>query len=130
MIKEDYISFETAKLLKDKGFEQHNPDVEMHYRENGEYSDVVGDEVYQIDSMYSAPTHQMAMKWLREEHGIIITIDFDEYELTSDNKKVGYGYNIQKVETPTKYFTISTMVYDSYEESVEAAIEYTLKKLL
>ena len=54
----------------------------------------------------------------------------DEYELTSDNKKVGYGYNIQKVETPTKYFTISTMVYDTYEETCESSIKYCLENLI
>ena len=33
MITEDYVSFETAKLLKEKGFDE---DIDLWYDENGE----------------------------------------------------------------------------------------------
>lgn len=150
-ITEDYVSFETAKLLKQKGFSENTickyadtggitEQWYDNYRERLLHFDY--DEGYLIEPQepkeqyeiigdtISAPTLQMTMKWLREVHGIIITIDFDEYELTSDNKKVGYGWNIQKVEIPTEYFKISTMAYDTYEEAVEAAIKHCLTNLI
>lgn len=127
MITEDYVSFEVAKLLQEKGF---NGEWHKHYWGYLTGKEFLTEGSFSPEYDCPAPTLQMAMKWLREVHGIIITIDFDEYELTSENKKVGYGYNIQKVETPTKYFTISTMVYDTYEEATEAAIKYCLENLI
>lgn len=94
------------------------------------YTKDFNDDSWQDCDAYYIPTQSQVMKWLREVHGIIITIDFDEYELTSDNKKVGYGWNIQKIETPTKYFRISTMAYDTYEEACDAAIEYVLENII
>ena len=129
MITEDYVSFKVAKLLKEKGF-----DVPTHTFYNPKKSHLLKFDPCLINRnagvQVSAPTHQMVMKWLREVHKIIITIDFDKYELTSDNKKVGYGWNIQKIENPTEYFKISIMVYDTYEETCEEAIKYCLENLV
>lgn len=131
-MEEDFVNFEIAKLLKERGF---NEICLRTYYDDGEMSRIYDEDegVYNenlLPSIIAAPTHQMAMKWLREEYGIIITIDFDEYELTSDNKKVGYGWNIQKIENPTEYFKISTMAYDTYEEAIEASIKFCLKNLI
>ena len=52
MITEDYCSFEVAKLLKEKGFDYKGFD----------YIDFEGEVIRQ-----DRPTHQMAMKWLREK---------------------------------------------------------------
>jgi hypothetical protein len=138
-MKEDYVSFEVAKLLKEKGF-----DVSIHsvwidhsklvncpaaiaIYQSAENWNTLGDEL--DDIYFSAPTHQMAMAWLREK-GIIITMDYDEYELISDNKKVGYRWGIQKTEKPTEYLKISIHVFDNYEEAVEDAIKYCLTNLV
>jgi hypothetical protein len=56
-ITEDYVSFEIAKLLKEKGFDE------------------------KVISFYppgdiQRPTLQMAMKWLREVHNINLNIIF------------------------------------------------------
>ena len=120
-ITEDYVSFEVAKLLKEKGFDWECR-TRKYYPEP-EYDAESPNGVY-------APTHQMALKWLREVHKIIITIDFDEYELESQGTKVGYGYNLQLESNPREFAKISEMVYDSYEETVEAAIKYCLENLI
>ena len=134
-MKEDYISLEIAKLLKEKGFDE---PCDFLYDEgelkwffhlfictgiltNSELS----------DEIISAPTLQMAMKYLREKHNIIITLDYDEYELAdSDEKQVGYGFNIQMADKPTEIFEISNCVFDTYEESCEAAILECLTNLI
>lgn len=122
---EDYVSFETAKLLKEKGFEQ-----ECHTAYfNGKLVDYTmfgfclgGDFVY-------APTLQMAMKWLREEHNKIIVpgISLDDRS-TISHYIVGIWYVPKNnggsfcYASPTPYNG-----YPSFEEACEAAIKYALK---
>ena len=95
MITEDYVSFEVAKLLKEKGFdgpcyevwESHNDSqtlvgapwfVEGETVVNRESVDAAAKQYadeYSIDNKvegYLAPTLQMAMKWFREVHNIYI----------------------------------------------------------
>jgi hypothetical protein len=72
MIKEDYVSFETAKLLKEKGFDE---DIARVVNEEDEI-DYLGSSqpslAYLYHTWYKCPTLQMAMKWLRKEKGIAI----------------------------------------------------------
>ena len=107
MITEDYVSFETAKLLKEKGFdgpcykvwESHGDSqtlvgapyfVEGETVVNRESVDAAAKQYayeYSLNNNiegYLAPTIQMVMKWLREKHNIVIAIDYD-YEFTSDS---------------------------------------------
>jgi len=135
MIKESYVSFETARLLKEKGFPQHITSHTYFVGDDKKRGCVVGEfighpsietDIHLID----APTQQMALQWLREK-GIIITMDYDEYELAdSDEKQVGYGWGIQKTEKPTEYLKISIHVFDNYKEAVEDAIKYCLTNLV
>jgi len=79
----------------------------------------------------SCPTHQMVLKWLREVHRFIVTIDYDRYPVSNEeNDIVGYGYNIQTKDNPEDYYRISESVYNSYEEAIEAAIKYCLENLI
>ena len=80
MITEDYVSFKTAKLLKEKGFDstcecfydtEHN-DI---YIVNG-WTNTSNSQLEEREFLcYSAPTLQMAMKWLREVHKIHISVE-------------------------------------------------------
>ena len=79
MITEDYVSFETAKLLKEKGFDSA---CKVWYSEytsqfGGEkYTSIEFDNHNKFNENYKficyAPTLQMVMKWLREVHNQII----------------------------------------------------------
>ena len=79
MITEDYVSFETAKLLKEKGFDETcrafwkvwdnhtticdcSPSHLFEYCHNSMLEQYNDDEELNI----ACPTLQMAMKWLRE----------------------------------------------------------------
>ena len=78
MITEDYVSFETAKLLKEKGFneickyEYSVPNVDKGYVLQRFFKPIKNSEL--IDDAYTAPTLGMAMKWLRELKRCIIVI--------------------------------------------------------
>ena len=120
MITEDYVSFETAKLLKEKGFDsgacKNSP--YYAYNANGQFSGP------SWDTEYPAPTLQMAMKWLREMHNISVEplVDFgsgDRYWWTAD---VGYIKKDGLID--------ELCGYNSYEEACEAAIKYCLEKLI
>ena len=130
-ITEDYVSFEIAKLLKEKGFDEY---CWCWYEEDGylrESNDDFGvqsnsDHVVDDDEFNcSAPTPQMAMKWLMEVHKIFI-----EISVSIDlNGKYHYRYFILNKEC--KYvIDIEDQMFDTYEEACEAAIKYCLENLI
>ena len=132
MITEDYVSFETAKLLKEKGFDEGCRAFYVKSKECRielfpvERSHNYNDNVY---PRTSAPTLQMAMKWLREVHNLFI---FISTWLKHKNGTVQYYYEIRNLndedfETIANY-TIAE--FDSYEKICEAAIKYCLENLI
>lgn len=129
-VTEDYVSFETALLLKKKGFEQVG--CQKQYNTLGDLC---------VGYCYGpvAPTLQMAMKWLRKVHNLclfVIPATIDETFRTgyalypqcdskwewcaskNDRSKATFGVDINK-----KYC-------DSYEQACEAAIKYCLENLI
>ena len=133
MITEDYVSFETAKLLKEKGFDEavrfeyHNvinkntkPTFHRHLRNfNGsEYSGL-------HSQWYSAPTLQMAMKWLREVHSKSIEVKSQGLKST----EIGWITEIYNLENQDEEYH-NPFTKTSYEEACEAAIKYCLENLI
>ena len=123
MITEDYISFETAKLLKEKGFEC----ATLHY-----YYDKDGDllfSAWRVDvgkNEFVAPTLQMAMKWLRDTFHLEIYPFHDAIQENND-----WWYRIERHSKGcglTEHE--SDIIYKTYEESCEAAIKYCLENLV
>lgn len=123
-ITEDYVSYEIAKLLKEKGF-----DGRCHMS-IGKYKqeEVLAKGTEWDDSFILCPTLQMAMKWLREEHDICI------YCYPSSLEKYGKwesGACWIKDNVSVIFNNCSHSLYaESYEEAVEAALNYVLKNLI
>ena len=126
MIQEAYVSPEVAKLLKGKGF---NVPVWTRY-DDGEDKEVIFGDRYDWNNspmgQISAPTQQMAMAWLREVHGIFIVIDNDDLDF---NWQCYDLINRDDALDP-KVLSDSYAGYKTYEEAVEAALKYTLEKLI
>lgn len=136
-ITEDYCSLETAKLLKKKGF---NETCEYIYEAPNVDKDCVlecmrptrwllkpikNSEL--IDDVYTAPTLQMAMKWLREAHHCVI--DITPLTFHCDGIVSKWGYCIwadDNIEVDEE----SSPELESYEEACEAAIKYCLENLI
>lgn len=127
MITEDYVSFETAKLLKEKEFREL---CHGYFRKDNQ-EDLVevacganwNDEPFFI----SRPTLQMTMKWLREVHHCVICITpltFYCGEIVSK-----WGYCIW-ADDNTEVDEESSPRLESYEEACEAAIKYCLENLV
>lgn len=110
MITEDYCSFEVAKLLKEKGFDEPCTELNKLCLRDGEKP------VLKV-------THQKAMKWLREKQIYIRIIEDTfgksfRFEVYSKNPNVIVNYYI-----PNYYI-------DTYEDTVEAALKYCLENLI
>lgn len=102
-ITEDYVSFEVAKLLKEKGF-------------NDVYS--------KGDCTAFACTHQMAMKWLRDVHDIFIKLEFDIDE------DIQWHPSLALIKGNKYIHTNELQWYDTYEQACETAIKYCLENLI
>ena len=128
MTQEAYVSFETAKLLKEKGF-----DEPCHYFYKPDSSDLYyGTEQInsQIGRFYNAPTQQMAMRWLREVHHLYIQVMLDSWALGGH---MGYYVVIQNTTSDFEMMlqdALDDVFYDTYEEACETAIKYCLENLI
>jgi hypothetical protein len=122
MITEDYVSFEVAKLLEEKGFNRVVFKNSPHYAYNadGQFSGP------SWDAEYPAPTLQMAMKWLREKNLVICVIPLTFYggETVST-----WGYNIWANDN-LEIDEFDSHKFATYEEAAESAIKYCLEKLI
>jgi hypothetical protein len=124
-ITEDYVSFETAKLLKEKGFDE---GCRAHYGTAGSFSY----EKYKVEAseceMHNAilaPTLQMAMKWLREVHNIVCNIDIESRNF--------YYYSIFIIRSSIEaqyQLTSQKPYFETYEQACKAAIKYCLENLI
>lgn len=124
LIHEEYVSNDTAKLMKEKGFNQctdcwYDEDGEIHVRGNYSYS---GQKGYYEDTCCQAPTQQLAMRWLREIHHLHI-----------------YAFHVNSTNLPQWVFEIENLDEDwtyskhhgnTYEECIEEAIKYACANLI
>ena len=128
MIKEAYVSFEVAKLLKEKGFDEECYQI---YDDEGYLSfnhvGYINSEKPNEDFYALAPTHQMAMAWLREEKNIFIVIEPHAYDYINEKNK---SYTCSLWVGDNYYEYIESRDYPSYEEAVEVALKYVLEKLI
>ena len=120
MIKEAYCSYEVAKLLKEKGFDEKTTHW-YNVRESliNDYP-VSYENFGNPEKVWLAPTHQMACAWLREVHNIDI-------EIRRSPNTMMYRSIIYK-DTLVKCITDAIM--ETYEQAVEAALKYALENLI
>ena len=137
MIKEDYVSLEVAKLLKEKGFDEPCDFVYdedklewIHHKFifiNGKIST---NSTFNFDGIISAPTLQMAMKWLREKHSIFIAQEFGwfhgDYEYQASVVKM--NPIIPPALDSIDY--IKVFRNKTCEKACEKAIKYCLENLI
>lgn len=135
MVTEDYVSFETAKLLKEKGFDEkcfalYDPNKELI-----QCGIMLNNtQVERVKGSYSAPTLQMAMKWLREEYNVEISIEPHTRKANTLNYHFIYWDNSvfhnPYSEGYPEYHPFYGKTWISYEEATEAAIKYCLTNLI
>lgn len=147
---EDYVSFEVAKLLKEKGFSQdYNPYNAMVYNEE-DY-----EQEYEVQRMVLqtrlvkagtlsnyplnvqkpkcyAPTLQMAAKWLREIHNIYIEVEPHAFDGDwASSYECNYWFNGKfYIPYATRGHPLENKTWRTYEEALNSIIEYCLTNLI
>lgn len=123
-MEEQIISFETAKLAKEKGFKIYVNTY--HIVRNDQY---LGQKTWghrenfnSVDNKISAPTQSLLQKWLRDKHKIHITIDYLEL---SEKWAAQACYYLEDTTFPRTDGKIG----DSYEDALEQALHEALKLL-
>lgn len=134
-MEESYVSFEIAKLLKEKGFDE--PCVKFFWKLGTRFKESMdkdcpnnSDLNYIFKESYSAPTQQMAMDWIRTNYKIHISPYFTN---------IGWHYEIfdltrcditgcepfYRVGIPSQ-----EQVKEKCEEAIEDAIKHVLEHLI
>lgn len=112
MIHDELVTYEVAKLAREKGF---NVPTDFCYEQNG--------CLVRCGSI-AAPTQSLLQRWLREERGYYVYPFFDNDELKWTfviREKTGERWIPLVGETP--YF-------NDYEKVMEAGLKYALENLV
>ena len=121
-MEENIVSFQVAKLAKEKGFNQFY--CNTHYNKIDKL--IVDTEGYPNGDRWveymkyciSAPTQSLLQKWIRETHKIYVTA-LPSYTDDSDNKKhyfeLFYGKTLRLFGDKYSYFP-------TYEEALEVGL--------
>lgn len=133
MSKEQYVSYEVAKLLKEKGF---NWGCNGHWYigehktfEISSSTDPINwNEVKTDLDWLSCPTQQMAIRWFWEEKGLNINAIYGDYPALKKS------FWMPQIESLDGCYGVDYedffREYDSREECIEAALEYALRNLI
>ena len=142
-MEDEIVSFETAMLLKEKGFNEpcshYYEDNELyklyHYQGDGtgfsRNNSPINDRLSCEEMQCAAPTQSLAQKWLRETRNI--TFNANPH---SNDGKIIYVVTI-KVISSNKYIDFNVMMdtsnkatmFDNYEDAIEAGLKYCLKSI-
>lgn len=137
MIQESYVSFEVARLLKEKGFN------ELCFRLIREDGDIVeapsqawnGMTKKQKAEFCLCPTHQMAMAYLREVHNLYICPKYCCFCGSKPKDKPYFKWEARILKLPSSNIIYPQPLdmcehYETYKEAVEAALNFCLKNLI
>jgi len=112
-MQEELISFETAKLAKEKGF-----DAPSHYYYSKSKTFIHHSPYNQLHLLdLAAPTQSLLQKWLREVHKLHITLtsisqESWQYHITKVGESLGIRYEQD---------------FNTYEEALEVGLLEGLK---
>lgn len=134
-MKEQLISFQTAKLAKEKGFQipcyrHYNNKQELieHSLVNGSSTDVefevdlddLNENFNYYSDKFNAPTQSLLQKWLREKHKIYVFCTPREFEKGNGRKTIRWNNN----------FGVAKSKFSStYEKALEKGLFEALKSI-
>lgn len=124
---EELVTLETAKLLKEKGFNEYCKDIIRE--DNGRMMQSVFRTNKDLPKgAYSRPTQSIAAKWLREIRGVYVYVE----PVIGKRWKLSFcDFNVPTEESDWMENEINKgngyKVYAAYEEALEAGIQEALK---
>lgn len=126
-MKEELVSFQTAKLAKERGFDISTDKYWCNYYTGeplNKWKLLPAKELSLNFMEYAAPTQYLLQKWLREVHEIdVIALP------TSSSKYIFRLYQKGKTCKNQIYGDYMSKEYANYEEAFEYALVYGLNKI-
>ena len=124
MIEEQFVSFDTAKMLKEAGFDV---PCTSQYTEGKCIWNVGYPYNFNQDEFgYSRPTQALAARWLREVHHLNVYACFDYVCFDDGERKWFFMRENTMINDYTSVYC-SIISYDSYEEALEAGLQEAIK---
>jgi hypothetical protein len=126
-----HVTFEQAKLLKEKGFDElcqsgYN-DCTYNY---GEFLTPINNKNSQ-DICISAPEQHQVVEWLRINHGIWISVyTMDKWLSTGNDRTQIFDYSIKQMKLGLIDISKKPEEFNSPQEAYSAAFDYILKELI
>lgn len=127
----EFVTFELAKKLKEKGYPQEKESTLAMYNEDGEFHSLcqtIGDFEYLFEDFdendYVCPTISQALRWLREYKDltiIVLPIDFS-------NRR--YSAAIYSKRDRAKADSLYGRFVGEWEEALMKGIEYAIDNIL
>ena len=122
-MKEELVSFETAKLAKEKGF---NWICRLYYEDwdggrDEPFEPISADNYNNInkwDKVISVPTQSLLQKWLREKQDLIVIIN---------NNDSGFYWEIKEDNYVVRDYYDSYFEECKYEDALEVGLQEALK---
>lgn len=138
---EDFVPFEIAQKLKEKGFREkclcYYIDINLVYNIE---SPVANNQLWFCHNKYDdiwhrdnidAPTISQVLKWLREEKKVYIGITYMPKIITKDKVFTDFYYpTIQKIGIFESMKFYNTENYKTYEEAAIAGIEHVFGNMI
>lgn len=119
MIKESYVSFETAKMLKEAGFDV--PCTSNYMTSKSWWNDLQRANFNASETTYSRPTQALAARWLREVHHYAVCVWY-----SAEHEKWFYAHGDLDNMMFDEEYSISDFIYDRYEQALEAGLQLAL----
>lgn len=136
-MKEEFVSYEIAKKLREKGFKErcvahyYPSSSELVFNQTAFRGAIVEDCLYSYNSLpiecfgsdlIDAPTISQVLGWLREEKTLHVYVEYVFSETSI------WICEVQLVGSYERFYPPED--YETYEEAVIACIEYVLDNLL
>ena len=119
MIEESYVSFNTAKMLKEAGFDV--PCTSQYTEGKSIWNVGYPDNFNQYEFGYSRPTQALAERWLREVYNVAI------YSLYDDDMEQWFYVVDAFTKNPVINGSQSGSEYDDYESAFEDGLREAIK---
>lgn len=132
-MEDQIVTFETAKLAKEKGFLDLNMYGEIRLSQKHYYDingvlhnirEVFDPKDYDLKDCCNAPTQGLLQKWLRDVHDLHIMIGICEDEWIVQIVEI----RLEKSEYIPKFDSYYSN-YSSYEDALEAGLDAALKSI-
>ena len=128
MIEESYVSFDTARMLKEAGFEANLKTMYVE-EEKDEWafwdSGAKRSDYNYFDDTIACPTQALAARWLREVHRIVVDATF--IPPSTDGNAWRYFIGEMDDMVWNGDYVPSDEFYETYEAALEAGLKEAVK---